>query len=201
MQYINEAKRWQKLAGIITEETAPAVDANIEQDLEKVFGSFLSQFQSAEKNVKPSPKDGQLDEIALTLTALAASAPGLLQALGKGVNWIANQYSVKDVDKTSVGTALQKVGHKLEHKYIESIAGWLKLAFPKKYGNQDPFDETSDLHDKAHGIYAGILAAAAISSGVEAAHAVNLIVKGLEGGAAAFKTAEVVALAQKVAAV
>ena len=45
-----------------------------------------------------------------------------------------------------------------------------------------------------------MLAGAAIVSGFEAGHAVNTIVKGLESGAAGLKTAEVVQLAQKVAA-
>ena len=42
-------------------------------------------------------------------------------------------------------------------------------------------------------------AGAAFASGIEATQAVNLVVKGLEGGAAAFKTAEVAQLAKKIA--
>jgi len=195
---LNEVIRMKRLAGLLTEaeEAKEEVEAELEQGLE----GFLGQLQSAAKSAEPSPKDGELDEIALTLAALVASAPGLISALGKGVDWITNHYSVKDVDTTTVGTALQKAGHKLEHEYIESIAGWLKFAYPKKYGDQDPFDIKSDLHDKAHGIYAAVLGALAVSSGVEAIHAVNLIIKGLEGGAAVFKTAEVIALAKQIAA-
>ena len=95
---------------------------------------------------------------------------------------------------------MQKKGHALEHKYIEAISYVLKKAYPKKFGDQDPFDQTSSLYDAAHGIYAAILAAAAVVSGLEAANAVNLVIKGLEGGAAVFKTAEVVQLAQKIVA-
>lgn len=196
MQYINEAKRLQKLAGIITEAEEAKVEQNIEDGLEKL----LQSLKSAEQNVKPSPQDGQLDEIALTLAALTAGAPGLLNFLGKGVNWLANHYSLKDVDHTTVGDALQKAGHKLEHNYIDSIAGWLQASFPKKYKGQDPHDIKSDLHDKAHGIYAATLLGAAVVSGIEAGHAAGLIAKGLEGGAAALKTSEVVQLAQKIAA-
>jgi hypothetical protein len=39
-----------------------------------------------------------------------------------------------------------------------------------------------------------------VASGFEAANAVNLVIQGLEGGAAAFKTAEVIQLAQKIVA-
>ena len=75
-----------------------------------------------------------------------------------------------------------------------------------EYGNErfksegdNVFDEKSVLHDAAHGIYAALLAAGAIGAGWQAADATNLIIKGLEGGAAAFKSAEVVSLAQKIA--
>jgi hypothetical protein len=188
-----EFRRMQKLAGIINEE-----EANAEQVIEKGLEDFLGDLKSAASTIKPSPKDGEVQEGLLTLFALTAGAPGLINLLGKGADLIAKYISNGAITSSKVGTALQKAGHKLEHKYIEGIAFLLKKAFPKKYNDQDPFDETSSLHDDAHGIYAAILAAAAIGSGVEASNAVNLIVKGLEGGAAAFKTAEVAQLAQKI---
>ena len=174
-----------------------AEEAKVEQNIEDGLEKLLQSLKSAEQNVKPSPQDGQLDEIALTLAALITGAPGLLSFLGKGVDWLTNHYSLEKVDHTVVGNALQKAGHKLEHQYIDSIAGWLQAS--GKYKGQDPHDAKSDLHDKAHGIYAAMLAGAAIVSGVEAGHAVGLIAKGLEGGAAALKTSEVVSLAQKIA--
>jgi hypothetical protein len=192
---INEVIRMQQLAGIITE-----VEANAEQAAEKGLVDFLGDLKSAASTIKPSSKDGEVKEGLLTLFAVTAGAPGLLSLLGKGADLIGQYFSQGIITSTKIGAALQKAGHKLEHKYIEGIAFLLKKAYPKSYGDQDPFDTTSSLHDAAHGIYAAILAAAAIGSGIEAANAVNLIVKGLEGGAAAFKTAEVVQLAQKIAA-
>jgi hypothetical protein len=197
MTMLNEQYfRMQKLAGILTEEEAKA-----EQAAEKGLLDFLGDLKSASSSIKPSPKDGEMKEGLLTLFAVTAGAPGLLNLLGKGADLIAQYFSYGAIGSTKIGSALQKAGHKLEHKYIEGIAFLLKKAYPKKYGDQDPFDESSNLHDMAHGIYAAILAAAAIGSGVEAVNAVNLIVKGLEGGAAAFKTAEVMQLAQKIASV
>jgi hypothetical protein len=102
---------------------------------------------------------------------------------------------------TKVGNALKHWGHELEEAYIGAIADILKVAFPKSFGNQDVKDQTSQLYDASHNVYAAILLAAAISSGFGAAEASNTILSGLEGGLSAFKTAEVVALAQKVAAV
>jgi hypothetical protein len=194
MEQINEVKRFQQLAGILNEE------ANAEQTAEKGLEDFLGDLKSAASTIKPSSKDGQVKEGLLTLFAVVAGAPGLLNLLGKGADLIGQYFSQGNVSSTKIGSALQKAGHKLEHKYIEGIAFLLKKAYPKDYGNEDPFDETSSLHDAAHGIYAAILAAAAVGSGVEAYNAVNVIIKGLEGGAAAFKSAEVAQLAQKIAA-
>ena len=186
-----EFLRMQQLAGLITE----AVDS-IEQNVEKELEDFLGDLKSA--SIKPSPKDGEIQEGILTISALVAGAPGLLNLLGKGADLIGKYFSQGTITSTKVGSVLQKAGHKLEHKYIEGIATLLKKAYPKKYTNQDPFDEKSELYDSAHGIYAAILAAAAVSSGVEAGSAVNIIVKALEGGAAAFKTAEVAQLAKNI---
>lgn len=194
MEQINEVKRFQQLAGILNEE------ASAEQTAEKGLEDFLGDLKSAASTIKPSSKDGQVKEGLLTLFAVVAGAPGLLNLLGKGADLIGQYFSQGNVSSTKIGSALQKAGHKLEHKYIEGIAFLLKKAYPKDYGNEDPFDEKSSLHDAAHGIYAAILAAAAVGSGVEAYNAVNVIIKGLEGGAAAFKSAEVVQLAQKIAA-
>jgi hypothetical protein len=190
-----EFLRMQQLAGLITE----AVDS-IEQNVEKELEDFLGDLKSASSTIKPSPKDGEIQEGILTIGALVAGAPGLLNLLGKGADLIGKYFSQGTITSTKVGSVLQKAGHKLEHKYIEGIATLLKKAYPKKYTNQDPFDEKSELYDSAHGIYAAILAAAAVASGVEAGSAVNIIVKALEGGAAAFKTAEVAQLAKNIVA-
>lgn len=193
MQPTDEIQRFQELAGIKLE------DKNPEQAAEDGLKDFLGDLNSAASSAKPSPKDGQLKEGLLTLSALVAGAPGLLGLLGKGVDLVGKYFSQGTVDSTKVGAALQKAGHKLEHAYIQGIAKLLVKIYPKEYQGQDPFDESTELHDTTHGIYAAILAGAAFASGIEATQAVNLVVKGLEGGAAAFKTAEVAQLAKKIA--
>ena len=191
----NEIKRFQELAGIKAENSNP------EQAAEQGLEDFLGDLESAATSAKPSSQDSKVEEGLLTLGAVVAGAPGLLNLLGKGVDLIGKYFSQGTIDSTKVGTALQKAGHKLEHGYIKAIAKILTATNPKEYKGQDPFDESTPLHDIAHGIYASILTGAAVASGLEAANAVNLIVKGLEGGAAAFKTAEVVQLAKKIASV
>jgi len=192
-----EFLRMQKLAGLITE-----VEANVGQEVEKGLLDMLGDLKSAASTIKPSPKDGEINEIGPgTIYALVVGAPGLINLLGKAVDGAANYFSSGAAGSTQVGQWLQKKGHALEDKYIEGIVFLLKKAYPKKFGNQDPLDKTSSLYDAAHGIYAALLASAAVASGFEAANAVNLVVKGLEGGAAAFKTAEVIQLVQKILAV
>ena len=174
-------------------------EVNAEQAAEKGLNDFLGDLKSAASSIKPSPKDGEIKEGLVTLYSLVVGAPGILDLLGKGADLIGQYFSGGAVQKTQIGTALQKAGHKLEHKYIEGIAYVLKKAYPQSYEGDNVFDEKSALHDAAHGIYAALLAAGAIGAGWQAADATNIIVKGLEGGAAAFKSAEVVQLAQKIA--
>lgn len=195
MQSNREVRRFQQLAGLTLETETP------EQAAQSGLEDFLGDLKSASKGVKPSAKDGEVNEAIVTLLALTAGAPGLLNLLGKGADLIGKHFSQGTVNSTKVGAALQRAGHKLEHKYIESIAGWLQVAYPSRFKGQDPFNKESELHDQAHGIYAALLGAAAVGSGLEAANAVSLITKGLEGGAAAFKTSEVIELVKKIASI
>jgi hypothetical protein len=195
---IQEAKRLQQLAGIITE--AEQVDM-VADKIEDKMDAFKSQLQSFAKTVKPSPKDKELNEIepVSTVATIVAGAPGLLTFLGKGADAIGSFFSGGTVNKTIIGQALQKAGHNLEHAYIDGIASILKGFFPETYANQNQHDERSVLHDHCHTIYAAIVGAAAIVSGMGAAHTTG-VVQALEAGASGLKTAEVVALAQKIAA-
>jgi len=184
-----------RLLEVETLQADPVADKDAQQGL----NSALALLQQGADSVQASPKDGELDE-SLTL-GLIAGAPGLIGLLGKGVNGISSLFQKDKKTGTVVGNALKKFGHNLEHKYIDVIGALIKKAFPKRYGNQNPNDETSELYKVAHGVYAAMLVAAAVSSGAEALEAHNLIAKGLEGGLSAFKSAEVVGLAQKIAAV
>jgi uncharacterized coiled-coil DUF342 family protein len=197
-QAVKEIKRLQQLAGIITE--AEQVDMMADK-IEDKMDAFKSQLQSFAKTVKPSPKDKKLNEIepVSTVFTVIAGAPGLLNFLGKGADAIGSLFSGGTVNKTVIGQALQKAGHKLEHAYIDGIASILQGFFPETYANQNQHDESSVLHDHCHAIYAAIVGAAAIVSGMGATHATG-VVQALEAGASGLKTAEVIALAQKISA-
>ena len=183
----------------IEEEETPVADPEAEQDAKQGLNGALALLQQGADTIKPSPKDGELAE-SMTL-GLIVGAPGIISLLGKGVNGMSSLFQKDKKSGTVVGNALKKFGHSLEHKYIDVIGGMVKAAFPKRYGEQDANDKSTELYKVAHGIYAAMLVAAAVSSGAEAVEAHNLIAKGLEGGLSAFKSAEVVGLAQKIAAV
>jgi hypothetical protein len=184
----------------VLNEVESTVDPEIEKDAELGLKKALAVLKAETNNIKPSPKDKELKEgVGLTL-GLIAGAPGLIGALGKGVNWISSFFQKDKKKGTDIGNALKKWGHQLEDSYIDIIGDMLKKAFPETYKSQDVHDKTSALYDAAHGIYAGVLVAAAVSSGMGAAEAHNVISAGLEGGLATFKGSEVTGLAQKIAA-
>jgi len=194
-----EFRRMQQLAGLITEETKadPVADKNAEQGLKQALAVLKAETNS----IKPSPQDKEVKEgIALTL-GLIASAPGLINALGKGVNWVSKWFQKDKKTGTVVGNALKHWGHELEEAYIGVIGDMLKKSFPSTYASQDVSDKSSALYDAAHGLYAALLIGAAVASGAGALEAHNAIIAGLEGGLGSFKTAEVKDLARKIATI
>ena len=104
-----EFLRMQKLAGLITE-----VEANVGQEVEKGLLDMLGDLKSAVSTIKPSPKDGEINEIGPgTIYALVVGAPGLINLLGKAVDGAANYFSSGAAGSTQVGQWLQKKGHAL----------------------------------------------------------------------------------------
>jgi hypothetical protein len=197
MKYINEAKRFQQLAGIIKEaeeKTDPIADKDAEQGLKQALAGLKSVIPS----LKPSPKDGELDE-SVVLTGIIA-APGVLQAVGKGVNWISSFFQKDQKKGTVVGNALAHWGHELEKSYLVVIGEILKKVFPTAYENQDVNDETSALHDHARLIYFLMLAATGIKSGLEVSDAIHWIEKALHGTDALIGAVDMAKLAKQVAA-
>jgi hypothetical protein len=175
------------------EQTDPVADKDAEQGLKQA----LAILSSGANTIKPSPQDGKLDE-SLTL-GLIAGAPGLTTLLGKAVNGVSSLFQKDKKKGTVVGNALKKWGHQLEENYITVIGIILQKSFPSAYSGQDVHDKKTALYDAAHSVYAIILTGAAISSGLGAVEAHNTIASGLESGLSAFKSAEVIGVAQKIA--
>jgi len=176
------------------------IDPEAEKDAELGLKKALASLKSDINSIKPSPQDKELKESVALTAGLIAGAPGLMNALGKGVNWVSSFFQEDGKKGTVVGNALKKWGHKLEDAYIGIIGNMLLKAFPTTYSGQSVDDKSSALYDAAHGLYASVLVAAAISSGMGAIEAHSAIASGLEGGLAAFKGTEVAELASKIAA-
>lgn len=195
MEYINEAKRFQKLAGIINEaeiQTDPVADKDAEQGLKQA----LSILQTDIKTIKPTEKTEDLDE-SLLLTAVV-SAPEIIKIAGKAVNVISSLFQKDKKKGTVVGNALKKWGKKLEHQYILGLANIITKLKPGLYDNQDPLDENTALYDAAHGLYAAIIAATALGTGMELAGAHSVASSAVEGSALLLKKSEVEKLIQKI---
>jgi hypothetical protein len=196
-----EFRRMQLLAGIINENETTQIDPTAEKNAEQGLKQALVALKGEINSIKPSPKDKEVTEGVVLTLGLVASAPGLIDALGKGVNWVSKWFQKDKTKGTAVGNALKKAGHELEEAYIGVIGDLLKKAFPSAYSSQDVTDKASALYDAAHGVYVALLVGAALASGTGAIEAHSAIVAGLEGGAASFKTAEIIDLAKKIAAV
>jgi hypothetical protein len=202
-----EFLRMQQLAGLITEneykhniEEEETQDPEALKDAEAGLKAALNTLKSGINTIKPSPQDKELKESVTLTVGLVAGAPGLLNLLGRAVNKVSSFFQKDKKKGTVVGNTLKTWGHALEESYLGIIGDMLVKAFPTAYEGQDVHDKTSPLYDAAHTIYAGILAATALTSGMGAAEAHNVIATGLEGGLAAFKSAEVIDLAKKIAA-
>jgi hypothetical protein len=192
------------------------VDSEIEDDIKNKLSQLSSELESMATAAKPSPKDGELDEIVLTGAALTIGAPGLLNFLGKAADGIADivkkgtdsavfkkstyqKGGSENLPKT-IGKGLRNAGHWLEDKYVRGLGLYLINTYPERYAGQKVADKTSQLYDHAHMIYAALLVAAGIATGLEAVTSFGTIVGGLEGGATALKAKEVVDIARKIAA-
>lgn len=186
-----------KLKNILSEIDQQVDDPIANKDAKAALDKVLTILNQQVKNLKPVPKDKELDESLALAAGLIAGAPGLITLLGQGVDSIANVFQKDKKKGTVVGKALKHAGHLLEESYLETIAKMLMVVFPSTYEGQDITDKHSKLYEAAHTVYAAMLVAAAVSSANGAVQAHNLIASGLEGGLSAFKASEVGALAAK----
>ena len=207
MNYIitEEILLLQKRAGIITEvefikkttklKEAEALDPEAKENADQGLDAGLAALKSGINSIKPSPKDKELKEfepISLTV-GLVASAPGLIELLGKAINFISSPF-LKDKQKgTVVGNALKHFGEEMEDVYLRTIASGLKAAFPQTFPME--YEKTNELGKAAKKTYMAILLTAGVQAGMSAVNAHSTIVAGIEGGMAALKASEAAEIA------
>ena len=178
---------------------------SIERELDSAFKQGAQVIATGAKNVKPSKHDKPLKEGVISTSlvlGLIAGAPGIMELISKAVNFIGRILNklglMNKQNATGFGEWLKRNAHKWEDRYISSIGGWLKLAYPKKFKNQDPHDDTSSLHDYCHGIYLGLLTALGIGAGIEAYKAAELSYSATKGGMAMAKGLDVKKIAGEI---
>jgi hypothetical protein len=186
--------------GKLYEATEEEILKKLEQGLKQGLGAA-----KALENEPVSKKDAELKEvIGVTLGALAIGMPGILKLFSKisqGIGWL---FGLNKGDGNMASRFLAKISHGLHMTYVKLIAKGLKSAYPSRYdknkdGDIDNFELKEQLMDDAEKIYAGMLAAAAIATGVSAASAASSVVTSLKGAEIAVDAADIAIIAGNIA--
>ncbi len=187
--------------GRLYEATEEEILKKLEQGLKQGLGAA-----KALENEPVSKKDKELEEsaIGITLGALAIGMPGILKLFSKisqGIGWL---FGLNKGDGNMASRFLAKISHGLHMTYVKLIAKGLKSAYPSRYdknedGDVDNFELKEQLMDDAEKIYAGMLAAAAIATGVSAFSAASSVVASLKGAEIAVDAADIAIIASNIA--
>ena len=111
MQYINEAKRWQKLAGIITEaESTQSSTPAEEAEVDAAMKAGLSALTSGGASLDEIKDDEQPQELNESIVALVASgllaAPKIIEWIGKAIGFISKPFQ-KDKDENVIAKKIE----------------------------------------------------------------------------------------------
>ena len=179
-----------------------------EEEILKKLEQSLKQGLSTAKDLENEPvskKDKELEEsaIGITLGAIAVGMPGILKLFSKisqGIGWL---FGLNKGDGNMASRFLAKISHSLHMTYVKLIARGLKKAYPSRYdknkdGDVDNFELKEQLMDDAEKIYAGILVAAAVATGVSMASASSQIVSSLKAAEMGVDAADIAIIARNI---
>jgi hypothetical protein len=175
-------------------------EAQIHEEIEEIFEEFLND--SSNKNLIKEEKE-QIDEaIGGLIVGGILSAPKLIALLGKLIKKISKVFG-KDTSEEGVGAWIEKKGEQLEGTYIKLLMKAIQLTglAKKVWKKEDGSVDKEKLHDTAEVIFAVILTVAAASAGGTAISALKSgsgIMAAIEGGLTGIKSAEILAIVQKV---
>ena len=180
-----------------------ATEEEILKKLEQGLKQGLSTAKALE-NEPVSKKDAELKEaIGVTLGAIAVGMPGILKLFSKisqGIGWL---FGLNKGDGNMASRFLKKVSHSLHMTYVKLIAKGLKKAYPSRYdknkdGDVDNFELKEQLMDDAEIIYAGMLAAAAIATGVSVSMASSTVASSLKAAEIGVDAADIASIALNI---
>jgi len=205
MQYINEAKRFQKLAGIITEEEQTTTPSGVETDAEidTAMKAGLSALTSGGASLDEIKDDEQPKELNESVVALIGSgllaAPKIIEWIGKAIGFITKPFR-KDKDESVIAKKIEHFAHKWESVYIKAII-WVvkKTKFVEQiWMTPDKKIDEQKLLVVAKYIYAGILAVAMANAIGAVLGPASPIMKAIEGSLGSVKAIEIAQIAAKV---
>jgi hypothetical protein len=201
MQYINEAKRFQKLAGIITEEEQTSISNDTEIDTAMKAGlSALTSGGASLDEIKDDEQPKELNEsiVGLIGSALLA-APKIVEWIGKAIGFISKPF-MKDKDENEIAKKIEHFGHKWEKLYLKAIMWVVKKT---KFAQQlwltpDKKIDEQKLLVVAKYIYAGILALAVGNAIKTVLGSASPVIKAIETSLGGIKAGEIATIASKV---
>jgi hypothetical protein len=200
-QLISEAKRWQKLAGIINEEEQSATPNDTEIDTAMKAG--LSALTSGGASLDEIKDDEQPKELNESIVALVASgllaAPKIIEWIGKAIGFISKPFQ-KDKDENVIAKKIEHFAHKWEKFYIKVII-WVvkKTKFLQQiWMTPDKKIDEQKLLVVAKYIYAGLLAIAMGQAIGAVLGPASPIIKAIEGSLGGVKAIEIAQIASKI---
>jgi hypothetical protein len=201
--YLLEAKRMQKLAGIARESlneeesTSEIPDSEIDAAMKAAL-SKLKNDSSLEKMPANQTKQ-DLDESAIaTIAGGLLAAPKVISWIGSIVNYMVSPFYGKD--ESSAGEAIKRFAHKWEGVYLNSIKFIVKkIGFVKPLWTDDEGNvEDAKLDYVCKFLYALIIAVAMGYAIKGALHSSSAVMKALETSLGGVKAVELASLAAKL---
>jgi hypothetical protein len=201
---INEVKRMQKLAGLITEsEYESKIEENDDAEIDSAMKAGLSALTSGGESLDEIEDDNRPQELNESWVGLIISglitAPKIIEWIGKTIAFISKPF-MKDKDENVVAEKIKHFAHKWEKLYIKAIiwtvkkTKFVKDIWMKKDGDIDE----QKLLTVAKYIYAGILAIAMGNAIGKVLGSSSAIMKSIEGALGGVKAVEIAQLASKV---
>jgi hypothetical protein len=201
--YLLEAKRMQKLAGIASislnekESTGEIPDSEIDAAMKAALNK-LKDDSSLEELPANQTKQDLNESAAATIIGGLLAAPTVISWIGSAVNYMVSPFSGKD--ESTAGEAIKRFAHKWEGFYLFIIKGVVKkIGFVKPlWTNKDGKVEKEKLDYVCKFLYALIIAVAMGYAIKGALHASSAVMQALETSLGGVKAAELASLAVKL---
>jgi len=200
MQYIDEAKRMQELAGINEVEQNQVNDAEIDAAMKAGLAALTNEGKKLEE-IEDNNQPQELNESVVALIASGMlAAPKIIEWVGKAIGFITNPFKKDNKDENTIAKKVEHFAHKWEKVYIKAIMWVVKKT---KFVKQIWMDSNGKVDDQkllvvAKYLYAAILAIALGNAVGTILGPASPIMKAIEGSLGGVKAIEIAQIASKV---